>query len=347
MKLVFLKQSCKINHNNTPFTLILLINLCLIAQSRYLEKVWSFSLESYPTSIRSRRCREGRYPTSATPIAASSFKTTTSIRALYQSTRSYSNTASNLYEENIIATTNETASTTIVESFVSSSSPLTATITKYSNMSIKAIGSSTTLFVSGLFFIVLAYKRNTQMISFFIGAIMNGILSKVLKKLIQQTRPAELYQSSSSSSSSSTTTSGTPDEISNKPTDHGMPSSHAMSLGFISTFIVCNIMSLQIPLLLYTIISLYYRVQVKLHTYQQVVVGTILGSTNGFLWYRLCTGNNPFHIHIMNLVQQYLFNNQEQLPIPYLIVPFLVGAATIGSFKRRLSALLRKSKKTV
>ena len=165
---------------------------------------------------------------------------------------------------------------------------------------------------------------------------MNGILSKVLKKLIQQTRPAELYQSTIS----------TDDSFSNKPTDHGMPSSHAMSLGFIATFIVCNIISLQIPLLLYTIISLYYRVQVKLHTYQQVVVGTIVGSTNGFLWYRLCTGNNPFHIHIMNLVKQYLFNNKEQLPIPYLIVPLLVGVATIGSFERRINALLRK-KKTV
>jgi membrane-associated phospholipid phosphatase len=215
-------------------------------------------------------------------------------------------------------------------------------------MSIKAIGASTTIFVSGLFFAVLAYKRNAVMISFFIGAISNGILSKVLKKLIQQTRPIELYQPptpTSTSTSSTITTISSPND--DKPTDHGMPSSHAMSLGFIATFIVCHIRSLQIPLFLYTIISLYYRVQVKLHTYQQVMVGTILGSTNGFIWYRLCIGRNPFHIHIMNLVQRYLFHNQEQLPIPYLIVPLLVGAATIGSFERRISALLRKKKKVL
>lgn len=88
------------------------------------------------------------------------------------------------------------------------------------------------------------------MISFFIGAIMNGILSKLLKKLIQQTRPVELYQSPTSSSTTTTTTTARPMEV---PQDHGMPSSHAMSLGFIVTFIVGNIMSLQIPLLLYTV----------------------------------------------------------------------------------------------
>ena len=310
--------------------------ICLIVLNKDFKKVWSISLQSIPNSIvTSRDSCCGRYPKkSATSTTAAATATSTN-RALYQSTRSYSNTVNNLNDENRITHSNDTSSFTSIIT-----SPTTA---NYINMSIKAIGSSTTMFVSGTFFIVLAYKRNTQMISFFIGAIMNGILSKILKKLIQQTRPVELYQTSSTS----TTTTGTTDDISNKPTDHGMPSSHAMSLGFIATFIVCNVMSLQIPLLLYTIISLYYRVQVKLHTYQQVVVGTILGSTNGFLWYRLCTGNNPFNIHIMNLVKQYLFDNKEQLPIPYLIVPLLVGAATIGSFKRRISVLLRKNKKAV
>jgi uncharacterized membrane protein YjjB (DUF3815 family) len=87
-------------------------------------------------------------------------------------------------------------------------------------MAIKAVGSTTTIVVSGAFFVILAYKRDAlvssslpsglvgtarlltntnlssleQMVSFFIGSIANGILSKVLKKIINQTRPPELEQ---------------------------------------------------------------------------------------------------------------------------------------------------------
>jgi membrane-associated phospholipid phosphatase len=195
------------------------------------------------------------------------------------------------------------------------------------NMAVKAIGSSTTIVVSGLFFLVLLWKRDALMVSFFIGAISNGVLSKILKKLINQTRPPELEHV---------------DDIQLKPGDKGMPSSHAMSLGFISTFIACNLSWTQMPLFVYAVVSLIYRVQVKLHTWQQVVVGSIVGSTNGFLWYRLCIGSNPWKIHIMNFVTRYFLNENGQLPLPLMIVPFLVGAATIGSFERRISSWIKK-----
>ena len=331
MTLVQRNKSCKIDRDifHLSFLVSKILLSFLILQLGSLDTAYSFSVTSSPTTTVTDCCR-GRSPKATTTVTSTIHSKN---RVWYQSTQSYFKTASNDNEVNINKKTSLIASIASI-----TTSP---TKSKYFNMSIKAIGSTTTIVVSGLFFVVLAYKRNAIMISFFIGAIMNGILSKVLKKLIQQTRPVELYQPPTSSSTSTT---ARPMEV---PQDHGMPSSHAMSLGFISTFIVCNIMSLQIPLLLYTVASLYYRVQVKLHTYQQVLVGSILGSTNGFLWYRLCTGNNPFNIHIMNLVKKYLFNNQEQLPIPYLIVPLLVGAATIGSFERRISALLRKKKKEV
>jgi membrane-associated phospholipid phosphatase len=195
------------------------------------------------------------------------------------------------------------------------------------NMAVKVIGSSTTIVVAGLFFLVLLWKRDALMVSFFIGAISNGILSKILKKMINQTRPPELEHV---------------DDIQLKPGDKGMPSSHAMSLGFISTFIACNLSWTQIPLFVYATVSLIYRVQVKLHTWQQVVVGSMVGSSNGFLWYRLCIGDNPWKLHIMNFVKRYFLNENGQLPLPLMIVPFLIGAATIGSFERRISGWIKK-----
>ncbi len=50
------------------------------------------------------------------------------------------------------------------------------------------------MFVAITFFVFLAVKRDALMVSFFIGAINNGILSKVLKKLLNQERPAEISE---------------------------------------------------------------------------------------------------------------------------------------------------------
>lgn len=195
------------------------------------------------------------------------------------------------------------------------------------NMIIKAIGSSTTIVVSGLFFLVLLWKRDALMVSFFLGAVSNGVLSKILKKLINQTRPPELEHAN---------------DIELKPSDNGMPSSHAMSLGFICTFVACNLPWTQVPLAIYAIVGLLYRVQVKLHTWQQVVVGSIVGTTNGFLWYQLCVGSNPWQIRIMDFVTQHILNKSGQLPLPLMIVPFLVGLATVSSFQRRINAWIKK-----
>lgn len=203
------------------------------------------------------------------------------------------------------------------------------------NMSIKAVGSTTTVLVSGAFFVVLAWKRDALMVSFFIGAIANGILSKVLKKLINQTRPPELLEQAEK------------DKDFLKPNDNGMPSSHAMSLGFLSTFIACNLPPTRIALAVYAIVSLMYRVQVKLHTWHQVVVGSILGSFNGWAWFCLCTGDNTFQVNIMNMLAATIIDEATgKLPLPYMIVPFVVGAATIGSFERRIGAWIKPREKS-
>lgn len=43
-----------------------------------------------------------------------------------------------------------------------------------------AVGSTTSIVVSGTYFVVLAYQRDALMVSFFIGSISNAVLGKVL-----------------------------------------------------------------------------------------------------------------------------------------------------------------------
>ena len=185
------------------------------------------------------------------------------------------------------------------------------------------IGSTTSIVVAGTFYIVLCYERNAFMFSFFIGAISNGILSKVLKKILKQERPAELDTSS----------------MDLAPSDNGMPSSHAMSLGFICTFTALSIPYTTIPLIIYAIISLIYRVQTNLHSLEQIVVGAILGTANGAIWWHLCTGtNNPLGINVVDWISSTpIINDQGLLPWYLLSVPALVGAAVVGSVERRIS----------
>ena len=188
-----------------------------------------------------------------------------------------------------------------------------------------SIGASTSLLLSVAFFAVLAVQRDALMVSFFMGAITNLALSKVLKKILNQDRPA--------------------DTVSNaveKPSDKGMPSSHAMSLGFIETFTMLALEWTSILLPVYVAISLYYRVQTRLHTVAQVAVGMVFGVTRGFVWKHLVDGSNPFGIHIMDFVSNNFLNDQGLLPIPLLVVPALAGAVIVGSMERKISKFLKK-----
>jgi membrane-associated phospholipid phosphatase len=193
----------------------------------------------------------------------------------------------------------------------------------------KFVGKSTSAVVAGTFYIVLAYRRDALMVSFFIGAISNGILSKVLKKVLNISRPEELNLQ----------------ELDLKPSDNGMPSSHAMSLGFIGTFTALSLPSTTIPIVLYSLVSLVYRVQTKLHTFDQVLVGGIVGSLNGWLWKVLCTNDNPFGVTVTDWVSSMFLNEQRLLPYWALTIPGLVGALVVGSFERRIARYLEQRKK--
>ena len=215
------------------------------------------------------------------------------------------------------------------------------------NTIIAKVGATTSSLVAGTFFIVLAYRRDAIMVSFFIGSILNAICSKGLKRIINQARPTTDNDENDTSSSSSSLVSTTI-----QPSDNGMPSSHAMSLGFIGTFtslmLATNVAYswIRIPLVVYVIISLIYRVQSKLHTLEQILVGTILGTFNGYMWYQLCFTNSfSSSTTVIEWVSKYFLNNESGvLPFQYLAIPAMVGIIVVGSFERRISKLLKEWK---
>lgn len=144
----------------------------------------------------------------------------------------------------------------------------------------------------------------------------------MLKRVIDETRPLEAA------------------DADYFPSDKGMPSSHAMSLGFIGTFT-----SLQFagghpwvpPIIaVYALVSLWYRIYVKLHTWQQVVVGSVLGSSNAVAWHTFVLPSLGAWVSEHLLVD-------DKLPVYMLTVPVLVGAVVVGSLERRLPRWLRKS----
>ena len=186
------------------------------------------------------------------------------------------------------------------------------------NPLVEFVGGSTSIVVSTLFYSVLAWQRNGVMAAFFLGSIGNAILSKVLKKVIKQTRPQDLNILSES--------------VRFKPSDGGMPSSHAMSLGFIGTFTSLHQPIWFIPIILvYSSLGLFYRVQVKLHTWEQIVVGVTVGSLNGLLFHMFAEST------VIEFLKQTILNEQGLIPYPLLVVPAMVGVLIVGSFERRLT----------
>lgn len=208
---------------------------------------------------------------------------------------------------------------------------------------VSKIGATTSMVVAGTFFVVLAYERNSFMLTFFIGSILNGISSKILKKVLNVDRPDGFHNE---------------DSVKVKPSDKGMPSSHAMSLGFIGTYCIIQAFEtmgnglesavISLGLITYAAISLVYRIQSKLHTLDQVIVGLVFGVTNSFAWHSLAFGQNFLFpsINLMDIVSTRLLPESGVMPVHYLAIPALVGAAVVGSLERRISAWLkaRKSK---
>ena len=227
------------------------------------------------------------------------------------------------------------SSTSRESSTIIISSPLSMASLSSTNMHLHdkittVVGKTASTFVSLTFFCILAYQRDAIILSLWIGSILNAILSKVAKKVLNHDRPAELQDSN---------------KIKLKPSDGGMPSSHAMSLSFIGTSIIGGIVPVEhrlvaaVAVLIYSTIALRYRVRDHLHTVDQVFVGVMLGTVNALAWLKF--GLGP----VLSYVQHHCVSGETGLfPYSALTIPIVVGILVVGSFERRI-ALWMKNKR--
>ena len=218
----------------------------------------------------------------------------------------------------------------------------------------KAIGSTTSLVVAGSFYGTICLKRDATTVCFFVGSILNAVAGKILKRVLKIRRPGVSKEKEEEKKKKEVL-------VSSQPKDHGMPSSHGMSLGFIGT--VTSLLLMQhnnipnnhnllllrpivaIPsIIAYGLISLRYRVRTNLHTVNQIAVGAILGSIDGYGWYRLFLDNSG-NIDAFNLVDRirsirWLFDPKSELLRPAaLILPLIIGGAVVGSVERKQGLL--------
>ena len=179
------------------------------------------------------------------------------------------------------------------------------------NVLLKVVGVSATYVTSVIFLVTLAIRRDAFMTSFFLGTVMNGILSKIFKQILDIDRPTN--------------------DVENAPSDKGMPSTHAMSLTFLGTTAVLFNPFISIFVIVpYVMISLRYRIQARLHTTNQIIVGCIWGTIHAFIW------NHILHQHVMTFLTQSILPSNGVIPIPYLILPLLISLCFDRRFKRFL-----------
>ena len=131
-----------------------------------------------------------------------------------------------------------------------------------------------------LFFssIYLLFNKWTSLFVYFIGFFINIMLNMVLKALIQEPRPSEdkrLFNLQI---------------LSGKRMGHdryGMPSGHAEGVFYSTAFIFLTLKNKWIgfSFLIISLITSYQRVKYKNHTFEQVLVGSIIGAFMGLFFY--------------------------------------------------------------
>ena len=200
------------------------------------------------------------------------------------------------------------------------------------------VGKTASTIVSVSFFLLLAYQRDAIILTLWIGSILNAIASKVAKKVLNHERPAELQDS---------------DKIKLKPSDGGMPSSHAMSLSFIGTSILGGVIPAEyrlvsgIAMAIYATIALRYRVRDHLHTVDQVAVGVVLGLVNALAWLQFAVGSSSENAGVILSYVQKNWVSAETGLFPYsaLSIPIVVGILVVGSFERRIALWIKNKSK--
>jgi membrane-associated phospholipid phosphatase len=172
---------------------------------------------------------------------------------------------------------------------------------------------------------VLLYRRDALAVSAIVGALSNAVFGKILKRVLRQQRPD-----------------GAP------LADPGMPSSHAMSLYFLSCYLCAAIAAwtpawapwqqaaAMLALLGFATSSAVWRVTSGLHTSAQIAVGALLGGTNGVLWFRFTAAR----MDALSALDAAMAANTS---IPAILCAVLIsGALIVGSIERKLGAFIAK-----
>lgn len=208
-----------------------------------------------------------------------------------------------------------------------------ATMSSRATRAFDALGSSTRWSVAGAVFVALVVRRDASTLAWVVGALSNAVLSKVLKRAINQARPDDAVLS-----------------------DPGMPSSHAMSLGYISTSVVgfaflaaaanatppwwAAVPPQATAALLwgYAALAASWRVQRGLHSAEQVAVGAVLGCANGAAF--AAYGSPLLTGMLQTAVGEGVAGGD--VGAPALLGVLVFGACAVGSVERKLSKLLHR-----
>lgn len=175
------------------------------------------------------------------------------------------------------------------------------------------IGKPTKYVVSLAVAMTLLLRRDVPTLTFVVGSIANGHLSKVLKQVLNQRRPDGAYQ-----------------------VDPGMPSSHAQSLFYLSTgsslalcaraanppvWLPFRTRVAVLGLTTYATLAALWRVAMGYHTLSQILVGAGVGAGAAFAWLAACRFMNPWvSMHV-----------SEPLPASAMWAICIAGAATVGN----------------
>eukprot|EP00752_Nemacystus_decipiens_P003209 g2970.t1 len=198
---------------------------------------------------------------------------------------------------------------------------------------IDALGASTQWVVAGAVGIALVTRADVGSLVYVVGSLLNAVFSKVLKKTINQVRPDGAQLS-----------------------DPGMPSSHAMSLFYLGTYLVIglqdhgvlvldpslpqwplDVSQTQTLLGMYAVTASLWRVKAGFHTLPQVSVGAAVGTVDAVLWYRFC------QVYFSSRVEAFFAG--PDIPVELAIGVCVVTFFTFGNAQRKISKLVSRKEK--
>ncbi|CAM9988236.1 unnamed protein product [Ascophyllum nodosum] len=200
---------------------------------------------------------------------------------------------------------------------------------------VDALGGSTQWLVAGSVGATLVTRADAETLVWVLGSLLNAVFGKALKKTINQARDS--FQKVRPDGS--------------RLKDPGMPSSHAMSLFFLGTYLVIGLEEhgivncpvpewpldtpqTQVLLSLYALTASLWRVKAGLHTLSQVSVGAIVGASDAVLWYWFCK------VYFTPEVEA--FFGGPDVPVEVAVGVCLMTFLTFGNVRRRISKLSRR-----